>query len=26
LGRDRHCRNYTRSYREGQIGHKRSPA
>jgi 5-methyltetrahydrofolate--homocysteine methyltransferase len=25
LGRDRHCRNYTRSYREGQIGHKRSP-
>jgi hypothetical protein len=22
LGRDRHCRNYTRSYREGQIGHK----
>ena len=25
LGRDRHCRNYTRSYREGRIGHKRSP-
>jgi cobalamin-dependent methionine synthase I len=24
LGRDRHCRNFTRSYREGQIGHKRS--
>jgi len=22
LGRDPHCRNYTRSYREGQIGHK----
>jgi 5-methyltetrahydrofolate--homocysteine methyltransferase len=25
LGRDRHCRNYTRSYREGQIGTRRSP-
>ena len=25
LGRDRHCRNYTHSYREGRIGHKRSP-
>jgi 5-methyltetrahydrofolate corrinoid/iron sulfur protein methyltransferase len=25
LGRDRHCLNYTRSYREGRIGHKRSP-
>ena len=24
LGRDRHCLNYTRSYREGRIGHKRS--
>jgi 5-methyltetrahydrofolate corrinoid/iron sulfur protein methyltransferase len=23
LGRDRHCLNYTRSYREGQIGHKK---
>jgi 5-methyltetrahydrofolate corrinoid/iron sulfur protein methyltransferase len=22
LGRDRHCRNYTRSYREGRISHK----
>jgi len=22
LGRDRHCLNYTRSYREGRIGHK----
>ena len=25
LGRDRHCRNFTRSYREGRIGHKRNP-
>lgn len=25
LGRDRHCLNYTRSYREGRIGHKRNP-
>ena len=25
LGRDRHCLNYTRSYREGRIGHKRGP-
>jgi 5-methyltetrahydrofolate corrinoid/iron sulfur protein methyltransferase len=24
LGRDRHCLNYTRSYREGRIGQKRS--
>jgi len=23
LGRDRHCLNYTRSYREGRIGHKK---
>ena len=23
LGRDRHCLNYTRSYREGKIGHKK---
>jgi len=25
LGRDRHCLNYTRSYREGRIGHKQGP-